>query len=209
MCYIAIDFSINSTAICIKHKDGLEWFNFVSNYNPDKKAFRVHKELDDSSPNVHIIGYERNKPKDIDYSDEQSWKINNANHLSYIILNAIAPYVDEESVFAFEGYSYGSKGNSFIDLITYNTFLKSKILRVCQNDIRVFSPKQVKKIFSGNGNAGKPMMVESFSSYKDDLLKNDAVHNYVSSQSFGDKIPKPIDDLVDAFAILKYLEQRL
>ena len=210
MSLISIDFSINSTALCIQHKDGLEWFNFVSNYNPSRKAFSVHKELSESSSNVHIIGYERDKPKDLPYSEEQSWKINNANHLSYIILNAIAPYVDEESVFAFEGYSYGSKGNSFIDLITYNTFLKSKIVRICQNDIRVLAPKSVKKDFTDNGNAGKPMMMNSFISRKDDLLKNDAVHNYCCSVGdFGEKVPKPLDDMVDAFAILKYLEQQL
>ena len=209
MSIIAIDFSINSTAICIQHKKGLEWFNFVSNLNLDRKPFSVHKELVDSSENVHVIGYERNKPKDLEYSDEQSWKLANANCLSYTIMNTIAPYIDEESVFAFEGYSYGSKGNSFIDLITYNTFLKSKILRVCQNDIRVLAPKSVKKDFTGNGNAGKPMMVKSFASRKDTLLKNDAVHNYCSSVDFGEKVPKPIDDLVDAFAILKFTEQRL
>ena len=209
MSIIAIDFSINSTAICIQHKHGLEWFNFVSNLNLDRKPFAIHKELVDSSQNVHVIGYERNKPKDLDYSDEQSWKIANANCLSYTIMNTIAPYIDEESIFAFEGYSYGSKGNSFIDLITYNTFLKSKILRVCQNDIRILAPKSVKKDFTGNGNAGKPMMVKSFASRKDVLLKNDAVHNYCSSVDFGEKVPKPIDDLVDAFAILKFTEQRL
>lgn len=206
---IAIDFSINSTAICIQHEKGIEWFNFVSNLNLDRKPFSTHNELQTSSKNVHIIGYERNKPKDLEYSEEQSWKLANANCLSYTIINAIAPWIDEETVFAFEGYSYGSKGNSFIDLITYNTFLKSKILRVCKNDIQVISPKAVKKHFTDNGNAGKPMMVESFSKRKDDILKNDAVHNYVSSQSFGDKIPKPIDDLVDAFAILKFLEDKL
>ena len=210
MSLIAIDFSINSTAICIQHDQGLDWFNFVSNLNLDRKPYSIHKELVDSSRNVHVIGYERNKPKDLDYSDEQSWKIANANCLSYTIMNTIAPYIDEESIFAFEGYSYGSKGNSFIDLITYNTFLKSKILRVCQNDIQVLAPKSVKKDFTGNGNAGKPMMLKSFIERKDSLLKRDAVHNYCSSVGdFGDKIPKPLDDLVDAFAILKYLEQRL
>ena len=206
---IAIDFSINSTAICIQHQNGIEWFNFVSNLKLDRKPFFTHNELQTSSNNVHIIGYERNKPKELDYSDEQSWKLANANCLTYTIINSIADYIDEDTVFAFEGYSYGSKGNSFIDLITYNTFLKSKILRVCRNDIRVVSPKAVKKFFTDNGNAGKPMMVEAFSKRDDAILKNDAVHNYVSSQSFGDSIPKPLDDLVDAFAILKYLEQRL
>jgi len=210
MTIIAIDFSINSTAICVQHNNKLDWYNIVSNLNLSRKGFSVHKELLESSDNVHVIGYERNKPKDLDYSDEQSFKISNANLHSDIIINAIEPYIgDSNTIITFEGYSYGSKGNSFIDLIAYNTFLKAKLMMVCQNGIQVVAPKSVKKYFTGNGNAGKPMMVNSFRDRTDSLLINDAVHNYISSVDFGDNVSKPIDDLVDAFAILKYTEDRL
>jgi len=210
MAIIAIDFSINSTAICVQHNNKLDWYNIVSNLNLSRKGFSVHKELSESSDNVHIIGYDRNKPKDLDYSDEQSFKITNANQHSDIIMSALEPYIDGfGTIITFEGYSYGSKGNSFIDLIAYNTFLKTKLMMECQNGIQVVAPKSVKKDFTGNGNAGKPMMVETFSKRTDSILANDPVHNYVSSQSFGDNIPKPIDDLVDAFAILKYTEERI
>ena len=124
---VAIDFSITSTAVCVSTPEKIHWFNFASNLDLNKKAFKVHKDLEDLG--LNIIGYERNKPKDLTYTQEQSFKINNANQLSYSIINAIAPYINEDTLFGIEGYSYGSKGNSFIDLITYNTFLKSKILR--------------------------------------------------------------------------------
>ena len=210
MAIIAIDFSINSTAICVQHNNRIDWYNIVSNLNLERKPFIVHKELAESSDNVHIIGYDRNKPKNLDYSDEQSFKIMNANQHSDIIINALEPYIHGFStIITFEGYSYGSKGNSFIDLIAYNTFLKTKLMMECENGIQVVAPKTVKKFFTGNGNAGKPMMVESFSNRTDKILKNDPVHNYITSQSFGNDIPKPIDDLVDAFAILKYTEDKL
>ena len=203
MSLISIDFSINSTAICILHKGELHWFSFASNLDFNKKAFSVHNDLDGLGMNIN--GYVREKPKDLDYVQEQSWKINNANYLSYNIINAIAPYVDEDTIFAIEGFSYGSRGNAFIDLITYNTFLKSKILRISKNDILVYPPKTIKKFFTGNGNANKEKMLEAFKISEDELLLNDPFHKYILDTNYGDKIPKPVDDLVDAFAILCYL----
>jgi Holliday junction resolvasome RuvABC endonuclease subunit len=205
MNYIAIDFSINSTAICVQNHQKLKWFNFVSNLDLNKKAFKCHKELVELG--INIIGYDRNKPKDLEYTDEQAFKLNNSNYLSYTIINTLAPYINEDTQWAIEGYSYGSKGNSFIDLITYNTMLKAKIMRVSKNDIQVYAPKTVKKSFTGNGNANKPMMVEAFKSRED--LVDDAFKKYIDSHSFGDNIPKPIDDLVDAFAILEFLKETI
>ena len=203
MSLISIDFSINSTAICVLNKGELHWFSFASNLDFNKKAFSVHNDLDGLGMNIH--GYTREKPKDLDYVQEQSWKINNANYISYNIINAIAPYVDEDTMFAIEGFSYGSRGNAFIDLITYNTFLKSKILRISKKDILVYPPKTIKKFFTGNGNANKEKMLEAFKISEDELLLNDPFHKYILDTNYGDKIPKPVDDLVDAFAILCYL----
>jgi len=203
MSLISIDFSINSTAICVLNKGELHWFSFASNLDFNKKAFSVHNDLDGLGMNIN--GYTREKPKDLDYVQEQSWKINNANYLSYNIINAIAPYVDEDTIFAIEGFSYGSRGNAFIDLITYNTFLKSKILRISKKDILVYPPKTIKKFFTGNGNANKEKMLEAFKVSEDELLVNDSFHKYILDTNYGDKIPKPVDDLVDAFAILCYL----
>jgi len=205
MSLFAIDFSINSTAICALHRGRLHWFSFTSNLDLSKKAFSVHNDLDGLGLNVK--GYSREKPKDLDYTQEQAWKVNNANYLSYNIINAIAPYVEEDSVFAFEGFSYGSKGNAFIDLITYNTFLKSKILRIAKSDILVYPPKTIKKFFTGNGNAKKEMMVETFKNSDNELLTSDPFHKYILDTNYGEKIPKPVDDLVDAFAILCYLKE--
>ena len=202
---VAIDFSITSTAICVSTPEKLHWFSFVSNLDLNKRAFRIHKEL--SELGLNMIGYERNKPKDISYTEEQSFKINNANTLSYSIINTLAPFIDEDTLFAIEGYSYGSRGNAFIDLISYNTFLKSKILRVSKKDILVFPPKTIKKAFTGNGNANKPMMVQTFCERESDELRNEMFHNFVKGSCFGDNVPKPVDDLVDAFAIMEYMKR--
>jgi len=35
---------------------------------------------------------------------------------------------DDEVSVGLEGFSYGSKGNSFIDIIQYNTFLRKELI---------------------------------------------------------------------------------
>ena len=201
---ISVDFSINSTAICVEDSNNIEWFNFVPNLDFDKKAFSLHKKLNEL-PNVHIFGYNRNKPKDLEYSDEQSWKINNADDLAELIIQRMIPYIDDKTTFSFEGYSFGSKGNSFIDLITYNTFLKAKIVRNSCQPIQVYSPKAVKKFFSGNGNASKGMMVDTLGNLNIDDPFVSYVKELIGGSDYNpDKVPKPIDDLTDAYAILQY-----
>ena len=49
-------------------------------------------------------------------------------------------------------------------------------------------------------------MVKSFAEQESSELLNDPFHNYVKRADFGDNIPKPIDDLVDAFAIMEYMK---
>lgn len=202
---IGIDFSINSTGICIRHSEGLEWFNFTSNLDFNRKPYRIHKELNEFD-NIHIIGYQREKPKNLEYSEEQSWKLENADMLSNLIIQTINPWIHENSIIGFEGFSFGSKGNSFIDLITYNTFLKSKIMNINKNKIQVISPKRVKKEFSGNGNASKSMMLQSFidNDIDIDILIEDPLKRYIINNNI-DTI-KPIDDLVDSFAILNSIK---
>ena len=49
-------------------------------------------------------------------------------------------------------------------------------------------------------------MVQTFCERESDELLNDPFHEYVKCAAYGDNIPKPIDDLVDAFAIMEYLK---
>ena len=70
----------------------------------------------------------------------------------------------------------------------------------------MFAPKTIKKYFTNNGNANKPMMVQTFCERESDELNNDVLHEYVKCAAYSDNIPKPIDDLVDAYAIMEYLK---
>lgn len=194
---IGIDFSINSTAISINQEGTFTLFSFVPNYLPGKAAFKTHDYIADV---VHVHGYPK-APNIKDGLEDQRIKIRNANELSNQIIEVISPYLESVEAINIEGFSFGSKGNSFIDLITYNTFLKTKLYQLVPERIWVLPPKTVKKIYTGNGNASKCMMVDSFMK-EEHPLKDKIDHlGFVKEGDY--TIPKPIDDLVDAFALSK------
>lgn len=216
---VGIDFSLNSPSICIKFKkDDKEQYKFCSFFNSegknwkekDIKAFRNHKNLLDTD--VEIVEYKRSITSD-DYTEQQSQKIEDANNLSNLIVGYIKHFIlinklfIEEIKVAIEGFSYGSKGSSFIDLIMYNSFLRKEIVSNLTHpyNIKVFSPKHAKKL-AGNGNADKEYMINAFISnkLKDSLIEKTDLFKYCSSLDM--KNLKPVDDLIDSYFILNCIQ---
>lgn len=196
---VGIDFSINSTAMCVKMGEKHLIFSFVPNYQTGKAAFKIH----DSLKGILITqGYVK-PPKATDSIEEQTNKLINADQQSDIIMSMF-DYMglssDEVQEIRIEGFSYASKGNSFIDLITYNTFLKVKLIQRFGHIIKVVPPKTLKKAYTGNGNATKCDMVRTYLE-KSNSKFSDKIRelNFVKEGEFN--IPKPIDDLVDAIGL--------
>lgn len=194
---IGIDFSINSTAVSINEEGKLTLFSFVPNFQSGKAAFRTHDAIQEI---VTVVGYDKvaNTKESL---EDQRIKIRNANELSDKIISHIRPYLEQAEFINIEGFSFGSKGNSFIDLITYNTFLKVKLLQIVGEKIWVIPPKSIKKLYTGNGNASKCMMVTRF--MEDSTLLRDKITELGFVREGEYPIPKPIDDIVDAVALSK------
>jgi hypothetical protein len=192
---IGIDFSINSTAVTINDNGTLIIYSFVPNFQSGKAAFRTHDALRDI---ISVIGYTKDANTK-DSLEDQRIKIRNANELSNQIIDNIRPYLDKAEFINIEGFSFGSKGNSFIDLITYNTFLKVKLLQIVGEKIWVIPPKSIKKIYTGNGNASKCQMVNRF--LEEPSLLKDKIDELGFVKEGEYTIPKPIDDIVDSIAL--------
>lgn len=196
---IGIDFSINSTAITIKYSDTrYEYFSFVPNYEGKEhlKGFAVHNHL---SEHVKICSYNK-EGSSKDSIEDQRVKIRNADRLSQCIIDCLQPVLSKCTRINIEGFSYRSKGNSFIDLISYNSFLKSKLFTICGDIIYVIPPKSLKKAYTDNGNASKCDMLRHFlSNNSGDLVTKINELDFVTDGEF--EIPKPIDDLVDSIAL--------
>jgi|TARA_B110000211_G_scaffold60014_1_gene67573 Holliday junction resolvasome RuvABC endonuclease subunit len=97
---------------------------------------------------------------------------------------------------AIEDYSYGSKGKVFH--IAENTgLLKYKIWQADMK-MSLIAPKAIKKFATGNGNANKELMYESFLKETSRNLQEELV---VKSE----KIGNPTSDIVDSYYICKMM----
>ena len=196
MTIIGIDFSINSTAVAINKDGELTIFSFVPNYRSELAGSKMHKALSDM---ISVISYEKGGNTK-DALADQRIKLQNADNLSDQIIEAIKPFITETPQIRIEGFSFGSKGNSFIDLVSFNTFLKVKLIQSYGHCIDVVPPKSLKKIYTGNGNASKCDMLRKFLEVKDTPFKLRLVELGLDrAEEF--TLPKPIDDITDAIAL--------
>jgi hypothetical protein len=208
---IGIDFSLNSPAVCVKNGKGeyifISFFNFGDRIWDDTKkipkAFQVHQELIE---NKTILGfpYYRNVTSDSFLIRERE-KLEDCRSIASLITNSLISFFGSDNAqVSLEGFSYGSTGNSFIDIVQYNSFLRSSLLETYGSDkISIFQPSHVKKL-AGKGNANKHYMIKAFQDdvLNDKDLRNTKLWKYVQGKDFSEKIPKPLDDLVDAYFIL-------
>lgn len=215
MIKIGIDFSINSPSM-MWSRDGGE-YHFVSFFNDEgkdwrnskAKTFRYHNILFENNI-VEMIPYTRLAiPKE--YKMEQKTKMADATRLSLIIINKIKSIVNdgEEVKIGLEGFSFNSKGASYIDLIMYNCFLRERIVETFGPDsLVIVSPTEGKKNFSGKGNANKEKMIGAFiENHINDLnIYDTELWKYCSDNELDYNNIKPIDDLVDSCGIFESIE---
>lgn len=98
-----------------------------------------------------------------------------------------------------EGYSMRSKYGLLFQ-IAENTSLLKQWMRLNNVDFVTPAPTQIKKLYSGKGNAKKDLMVKSF----DAKFPGYELYKILGMSEF-DK--KPIDDIVDSHAMLTFLEE--
>lgn len=207
MIKIGIDFSLTSPAICV-YKNGS--YNFISFFNDSgkdwkkskSKSYRYHNELCEI---IDVIPYTR-KIDDSNYRSEQKTKMEDALMIVNLIIDKLRSVIDDEVIIGLEGFSYGSISSSTLDLAMYNSFLRMKLIEnFGSNVLNIISPTEGKKTLFGKGNAKKEDMIQSFIDNRLDdviLVKND-FWKYCKENGVDFKQPKPIDDLVDAYGILK------
>lgn len=208
MIKIAIDFSIISPAVCI-YKDGeYSFISFFDDYGKDWKGgkikmFSYHRQL---SEIMELNPYTRHIDKK-NYREEQRTKMIAAKMIANKISERLKEIVgDEEVIIGLEGFSYGSISSSTLDLALFNSFLRIKLLEdFGENCLVIISPTEGKKRLSGKGNAKKEDMIQAFieNRTKDPDIEKCPFWKFCKENELDYNNIKPIDDLVDAWAILK------
>lgn len=207
MIKVGIDFSLTSPSMCVYKNGEYLFISFFNDSGKDwrkskSKSYRYHNELCNI---IDIISYTRNID-DSNYRNEQKTKMADALMIVNLIIEKLKLIIDDEVIIGLEGFSYGSISSSTLDLAMYNSFLRMKLIEnFGSNVLNIISPTEGKKILFGKGNAKKEDMIQAFIDNRldDNLLMFNAFWQYCKINGVDFKQPKPIDDLVDAYAILK------
>jgi len=213
---IGIDFSLNSPGFCILTETDCKWISLHRTTNiidkmlkKDGSPFKILG--DNGTVNINII---QKKEFTGEYHDKERQKILNAIYFSEIALDLLDPYLNQNSVVGMEGLSFGSSGNSLIDISMTTALIRAGVVkRINPDNFYVISPTTLKK-FAVKGNAKKDELYNALLEKKSDdvrikpLLK--LLSEYKDSWVKGSgKVENPCSDIIDATWICFFLDENL
>lgn len=213
MVIIGIDPSLNSTAITIYKNSEYKIFNYTNN----KPTYKWIKAVD------NIVNFSFHKFINFEkYSESEIEKLKAYMFIAVKIVDDIKKYADDDTHIFIEGYSYSSAQGRLIDLVTFSTLLRERLLWIDKVKINIIPPSSLKKFISDvvyekdkkgisrneNGKAGgsfdKKDMMEA-------LLKLDIDNEYINYLQENKDIllekknlSKPFDDVNDSFILAYY-----
>ena len=207
MTIVSIDFSILYPGICIcKDFKEFKWLSVVNT-----KIRKVDQEnldyLVQNYPNIKITKTDTVRKTHPEYHITERVKLINYQELiSKIITELLLEVGDDEVIVAIEGISFGSKGNSLVDISQSTGILKHELLtRVLKNNadrLFIFSPSELKNAIGCKGNANK---MDIFNQFKSDpqieAIRSSDLYKAVHTEKWivqGDKILSPVIDMVDS-----------
>ena len=215
---IGLDPSLTSTGLCVNGK----LFNYATKISGKtgltkwykmSEQFITYREIEYDKTSDTFTDSEVNKLLDYD-------RITNMI-MEDIILNLIP---DEPIKIGIEGYSYSSAAGPLIDLVTFGTILRNKLISIA-DEIKIFPPTRMKKFScmmtysmdekkvwrNNDGLAGGSFTkFEMYKSITENTNLTDDYSNHlraIQSDIFsGKKVPKPQEDVNDSW--LCYLVMR-
>ena len=208
---LGIDFSLNSPAWCLLSESGSKWGSFHRTTKKidrmlalETSPFKVFS--DDPSFFIQIIEKER---ADGEYWEVERKKIENFLVIADSFIESIKPHIDEETVVFMEGISFGSSGNSLIDVSMCTALIRERLVDIVGfNKLNIYSPTSIKK-FALKGNAKKDELFNQIIDiYSNDPLLKSLINPLKQNQHLWIKKSKevetPCSDLIDATWIALY-----
>lgn len=224
---IGIDPSLISTAVCVNGK----LFNYCREKDAlGKKGMFKWYKLAEELVNYRFIEYRKYE----DYMNGEIIKLMDYDKITQQIVDDIKENinVDEKSLVSVEGFSYGSGVGDLIDLVTFSTLLRKKLFDQVTEDILIVSPSTLKlesckltyppvdvgkrkpklKWMNNDGIAGGHFTkTEMFLAIVENDNLNDDWSKHCKSVKGdileGKKIPKPYEDVSDAYLLYKFLDK--
>lgn len=199
----ALDFSLISPAMTLYNSttQSYDFYSFTAcpslkSYETSKK-FQTHRDIQSYTT---IIPYTRNIDH-TSYQTTEETKTLDAISLSNLIMEKINQF--HPDYVGIEGYSFASHSASYVDLVSYQSILRSQIKKYGY-PLCVISPTQGKMALSGKGNADKTLQIKSFIDNRPNMpfIENNSFWQFLQNYKINEKNPKPIDDIVDSVGIL-------
>jgi Holliday junction resolvasome RuvABC endonuclease subunit len=206
---VSIDFSILYPGVCIcrDFKD-FKWIAVV-NTKVRKKDDEHFDWINSNYPNIKILKTSTKRSKSEQYHVTERIKLINYLDLIGVLISAIKEEIkdDKDLIFCLEGISFGSSGNSLVDIAQSTGILKNQIITQLLNNEHdrffIFSPSELKNAINCKGNANKQDILAKFKSdpiiesvKKSDLFTLLHKEDWVIEK---DKILSPIIDMTDAY----------
>ncbi len=166
---------------------------------------------DNSNVDINIIDKKEFRGE---YHIVERDKIINAVYFAEKAMELLEPYLDLNTIVGMEGLSFGSSGNSLIDISMTTALVRSAIIKkIDPTNFFVISPTTIKK-FALKGNSKKDELYNELINNRanDDRLKPfvDVLREYKDSWIKGaNKVESPCSDLVDATWISLFVEENL
>jgi hypothetical protein len=212
MNYVSVDFSLNSPGICV-YNDKSKRYHFISYIKP-KTGTKAEQKLQEELgllQDVTLVDQPDFSKEAEAFSSAELTKVKRYDRMADDIINLILQeaFVGDGFIIGFEGTSYGSKmgTNNMIDMAAGAAILKLKMLKTLKpENLVTVAPTTIKK-YAGKGNMNKLQLFEAFqkNSTEDLILAKSPLWNVVSGLEIGKKIPKPLDDLIDAYFLVAYM----
>lgn len=204
---IGIDFSILYPGICISTDfNSFKWIGFT-NTKISKKESLFIEDVNLNYPGLNIIELGERPKKNTQYHINERLKLTNFINLTTNIINEIQKQTKgTDNIIAIEGISFGSSGNSLVDISQATGILKSKLTKLTDSvdKIFVFSPSELKNAIGCKGNASK---VDVYNKFKEDPIipnarKSDLYKLIQASEDVifnGKNIKSPYMDMIDSY----------
>jgi hypothetical protein len=214
--FIGIDISINSTAIYIESEKGI---SIISVTNKKDNNIWI-KELIEYGVKFFYM----NRESSSNYSKNEISKLNYYNDISDKIISEIIKSINlnKRTYCQIEGYSFSKNTSSILDIVGLSTIIRSDLIRKINNiEISIISPSSLKletcklvykpidigikkskfKYVNDQGISGgsfkKPQMFKAIIDGKIDTPIFEMLNTHRDLME-RDKIPNPIEDIVDA-----------
>jgi len=202
---LGIDFSLKSTAAVLNTGTDYQFYTFARTSVVKED---VSIALSASGVNVNLIPDEPPLAKKSTIAQREQSSLTDAK----VLIPAITECFENTNIddFGIEGFSFASTGNRLAQISGYQWVLRWELASITAGKMWIFSPMTVKAT-AGKGNYKKEEMIAAFLNSEDPLLQGNPFWQSMKNQPslFQNKKGtwmKPIDDLIDAYWVLKTTE---